>query len=211
MLKNSTERFGSLAQFLHWAVALLMLGAYVLVYSAQLFERSSPPWRLLVQAHTSFGMTIALLVLIRIYWRLANQVPLAEPATKIEHAAARLGHFLLYLFMVTMPITGWMGTDKHREYFWTLSYPPFQATSAYDLIVTRWLGMSWEQFDVAVDAYHRLIGEWFLSIVVAVHVAAAFYHHYVKRDRTLIRMLPAASTRASSTHAVPRGADIRSN
>jgi cytochrome b561 len=212
MLKNSTERFGSVAQLLHWGVALLMLGSYVLVYCAQLlYERSSPPWRLLVQAHTSVGMTIALLVLIRIYWRLANQVPLAEPGTKIELAAARLGHFLLYFFMVTMPITGWMGTDKHREYFWTFSYPPFQATSAYDLVVTRWLGLSWEQFNAGVDFYHKLIGEWLLSIVVAVHIAAAFYHHYVKRDRTLVRMLPTASARVSSTHAVSQAADVRPN
>ena len=102
-----------------------------------------------------------------------------------------------------------MGTDKYREYFWTFSYPPFMATPAYDLIVTQWLGLSWEQFNPAVDFYHKLIGEWLLWIVVAVHVAAAFYHHFLKRDRTLTRMLPTPSARAPSTHADRPPADAQ--
>jgi len=197
MLKNDSEAFGSVAKFLHWAVVLLMVGAYLLVYSANfLYERSSPPWRLFVQAHTSVGMTIALLVLVRVYWRLSNPIPALAPGSNLEHAAAKIAHFLLYFFMVTMPITGWMGTDKVRQYFWTFGYVPFKSTPAYDLIVTRWLRLSWEQFDAAVDSYHELCGGWLLWILVSVHVAAALFHHYARGDTTLTRMLPSAAVRA---------------
>ena len=203
MLKNTSEQFGSTAKWLHWSIALLMLAAYVIVYSAELlYPHSSPPWKLLVQTHTSVGVTIGCLVLIRIYWRTVNVTPRLEPGSTLEHAAARISHFLLYFFMVTMPITGWMGTDRVRQYFWTFSYPPFKSTAAYDLIVTRWLGLSWHEFDSAVNFYHEEFGgAWCLWILVSIHASAALYHHYIKHDRTLVRMLPASWMHRTNTNS----------
>ena len=197
MLKNTDDSYGSMARWLHWITAVLMLAAYVIVYWAELnYAHSSPPWRRLVQAHTSVGMTIGAVVLFRLYWRLVNVVPRPEPVSPIQHLAARISHLLLYLFMIAMPVTGWMGTDRVREYFWTIGYRPFKQTAAYDLIVTRWLGLSWEQFDHGVNFFHeRIGGPWIVWMLVLVHAAAALYHHYVQRDRTLVRMLPAIRQR----------------
>ena len=64
------------------SIAALMLAAYVIVYWADFrYAHSSPPWRRLVQAHTSVGMTIGALVLFRLYWRLVNAVPRPEPVS----------------------------------------------------------------------------------------------------------------------------------
>jgi cytochrome b561 len=55
------------------------------------------------------------------------------------------------------------------------------------------LGTDWERFEPPVDAVHHFVGEWIAWVVVGLHIAAAMFHHFIRRDSVLRRMLPAAA------------------
>ncbi len=66
----------------------------------------------------------------------------------------------------------------------------FRNTSLYDPLVTRGLGVDWNTFESAVDWFHKNLGGVYILLpLIVVHAGAALYHHYVVRDRTLLRML----------------------
>ena len=137
-------------------------------------------------------MSIAAFVLLRIIWRLSNTKPNPEPASRLEHLGARLGHGALYFFMFTMPLTGWMGSGGPTDVFGVFEVPAFRGSWLYDLLVTQGLGIDFETFEAPVDFFHKAIGgSRLVWILILIHVSAALYHHFYKRDRTLVRMLPA--------------------
>lgn len=81
-LKNSADSYGLIAKWLHWGTALLFLGAYVAIYYRQWFtEAKTVENSIALQLHLSFGLTVAVVVALRIIWRLSNQVPAPEPGS----------------------------------------------------------------------------------------------------------------------------------
>ena len=67
--------------------------------------------------HLSFGISIAVVVLLRIVWRCLNRPPPLEPGTRLEHLAAHAAHFALYAIMIIMPLTGYLGTGVGTDFF----------------------------------------------------------------------------------------------
>jgi cytochrome b561 len=193
-LRNTPEAYGEVAKWLHWIIALLFLGAYCAVYYRHWFTEKDTPgnWNAL-QLHLSFGVTIGVFVFLRVLWKLSNPRPGLEPGPRWEHVAAKAGHAALYFFMIAMPVTGYLGTGADTHYFFTYHLPKFADTALYDWLVTGMLGMSFEQFEEPIDFIHKDIGGALLVwMLIAVHISAALYHHFVKRDRTLKKMLPGA-------------------
>lgn len=191
-LRNTPEAYGEIAKWLHWIIALLFLAAYCAVYYRHWFTEKNTPgnWNAL-QLHLSFGVTIGVFVLLRVLWKLGNPGPRLEPGGRWEHVAAKGGHLALYFFMIAMPVTGYLGTGAETHYFFTFKLPKFEDTALYDSLVAGMLGMSFEQFEEPIDFIHKDIGGALLVwILIAIHISAALYHHFVKRDRTLKRMLP---------------------
>ena len=88
-----------------------------------------------------------------------------------------------------MPLTGYLGTGVATEFFKLLSVPKFEDTSLFQLLVVRGLGMTFEEFESYIDFFHKRSGRYLVWVLILTHVAAAAYHHYVKRDNTLLRML----------------------
>ena len=189
-LKNSKDNYGSIAKWIHWSMVFLFLGSYCAVYFRHWFTEEKTPenWTAL-QLHLSFGMTIAAMVVLRIIWRNLNRTPCQEPGTKFAHLAAHLGHYALYAVMILMPLTGYIGTGVNTEYFFLFDIPKFESTALFQVLVTNWMGLSFKEFEVPVDFIHKeLMGKWFVWILIAGHAMAAMYHHFIKKDRTLIKM-----------------------
>ncbi|MCO1334974.1 cytochrome b [Microbulbifer sp. OS29] len=189
-LKNQSDSYGSVAKWLHWLIALLFLGSYITVYSRQWFtEEETPENWITLQLHLSIGVTIGVLVILRIIWRLASPPPKLEPGPPLQHFAAHAGHLLLYIVMVITPLTGYMGTGTNTDYLFLFEIPKFESTRIFTSLVQDRLGISFEQFEKPVDFIHKeVLGEWLVWILILGHVMAALYHHYIRRDRTLIRM-----------------------
>lgn len=188
-LKNTAQNYGSIAKWLHWLTALLFLGSYCTVYYRHWFTEEKTPenWAAL-QLHLSIGVTIAVIVALRIIWRIYNIVPDPEPGTRLSHLAAHLGHYTLYAIMVIMPVTGYLGTGANTEYFFLFEIAKFEDTSVFTALIREGLGISFEEFEKPIDFIHKNLGAWVVWVLIFGHVLAALYHHYVKKDRTLQKM-----------------------
>ena len=188
--KNTVENYGSIAKFLHWGTAFLFLVSYMSVYYRHWFTEEKTPenWTAL-QLHLSIGVTIAVVVALRIVWRIGNRAPDLEPGKKWEHLAAHAGHYALYAIMIVMPITGYVGTGVNTEYFFTFDIPKFEDTPLFESLVSNGLGITFKEFEEPIDFIHKeILGAWLVWILILGHVSAALYHHFVKKDKTLNKM-----------------------
>lgn len=190
-LRNTTQNYGTIAKLFHWNTAFLILISYLTVYFRHWFTepKTSENWTAL-QLHLSIGITIFVIVVLRLIWRAFNKTPLPEPGKKIMHFTATMGHFFLYILLIVMPITGYIGTGANTEYFFLFDIPKFEDTALYHYLVINKLGMVFTEFEKTVDYIHKnILGSWLLWILIMGHVAAALYHTYLRKDRTLYKML----------------------
>ena len=189
-IKNTADNYGSIAKWLHWLTAVLFLGSYCAVYYRHWFTEDKTPenWTAL-QLHLSIGITIAVVVVLRIIWRSMNRLPDPEPGSRVAHLAAHTGHYALYVIMVLMVVTGYTGTGVDTEYFFLFDIPKFEATPVYSVLVAEGLGIDFETFEKPVDFIHKdILGAWVVWLLILGHVSAALYHHFARKDRTLYKM-----------------------
>lgn len=189
-LKNTASNYGSIAKWLHWTTALLFLGSYATFYYKEWFtQERAPEGFTALQLHFSIGITVAVLVVLRILWRMTNRVPDLELGSEWVNLFARCGHYALYAVMIIMPITGYMGTGGSTEYFFIFEIPKFEDTAIFQNIVSGGFGLSFEEFEKPFDFIHKkILGEWLLWILILGHAGAALFHHIVNKDRTLLKM-----------------------
>lgn len=178
MLRNTGASWGAIAKFLHWTIASLIFVQFALGWTAASWRLSPTKLDLFVW-HKSIGLLILLMVLVRLLWRFANPAP-ALPAEMQprERTAARASHGLLYLLMLIMPVSGWVINSAAKVPFRVFWLFPLPAIVAPDKMLAE-----------LAKQVHLIL---FIAIaaVVALHMAAAFRHHLVKRNDTLTRMLP---------------------
>lgn len=178
-IKNDAQRFGAAARSLHWAVALIVIAAIVFVEIHGLFPKGSEPRKAVVDIHVQLGLMAFGLTWLRLAWRAGNPPPAITPAPQAwESLLATLLHVALYAALLALPLLGVvMNQAAGKEFtFLGLSLPVFVAEN-------KPLGKSLKEA-------HELIGNVVIGLI-AVHALAAFWHHFVKRDNTLVRMLPA--------------------
>jgi cytochrome b561 len=178
VVRNTTVRWGSFAQLLHWLIVALLIAQVILAYSADDLPLGMKKLALLAR-HKSVGITILGLAAARLLWRWANPTPLLPTTLKpYERRLAHLTHFALYVLLFAMPITGWlMSSARGFPVSW------FGLVQLPDLVPKS---RAW--FDVMVQTHHAL--SFALYAVVLLHVAAALKHHFVLQDDVLRRMLP---------------------
>ena len=189
-IRNSTTSYGSIAKWFHWATAALFLASYIAIYYRHWFTEAKTPenWTAL-QLHLSIGVTIGVVVMLRILWKVINQNPDLEPGSRIEHLAAKSGHYALYVVMIVMPVTGYIGTGVNTEFFFIFNIPKFESTYLFNMLVTNGLEMTFKEFEKPIDFIHKNIGgAWLVWLLILGHIMAALYHHFVKNDRTLHKM-----------------------
>ncbi|WP_137166915.1 cytochrome b [Salinimonas lutimaris] len=189
-LTNTDFNYGFVAKCFHWLTAALFIGSYVTVYLkdwlADTFGVEGGP---VIHIHFAIGVTVGGLVLLRILWRLTNTTPREEPGNKLMHLAAHLGHLALYGIMIIMPLTGYMGTGADTQFFGFFTVPKFEDTWLFEVLVSNGMGLTFKEFEAPVDFIHKqIMGEWLVWMLIAGHVAAALYHHFIQKDRTLKKM-----------------------
>lgn len=166
------------AKVLHWLVALIIIGLFVL--GQYMSDLSMSPRKLqLYSWHKWFGVTVFLLVLVRLGWRLTHQPPrLPAQMPKLQQLASHVGHTALYGLMLAIPISGWlMSSAKGYQTVW------FGVLPIPDL-----LGKDKLLGDLLAELHGALNGV--LMFIVVIHVIAALKHHFIDRDDVLKRMLP---------------------
>lgn len=171
------KRYSRIAVVLHWAVAVLILAALVLAWV--LPRRNMPGYDTLLELHKSAGMVVLVLVVPRLLWRLGNPVAPAEGLTPLEARLSEITHWSLYAVMFLIPLTGYLFASlegQHLDFFSLF-------TAASPLPTDR----AWSR---PLEFVHKT-GQYAVYGFVGLHVMGALYHHFVKRDGVLRRMLPA--------------------
>jgi cytochrome b561 len=193
-------RYDAVAMTLHWMIALLLLLDFALAMSFSRFNPGDAPYRpSAYELHMSVGLGVLLLSVARVAWRLSHRRPPLPDMGVVLRALARASHLLLYVFIVVAPLSGWFVLSLRH-----------QATSVFGLFRWAWptapaiaaMARSERQVwhDQLLPLHIRL--SYLGMCLVALHVAAALYHHFVRHDDVLLRMLPRALARAHA-HATP--------
>jgi cytochrome b561 len=172
---------------LHWVIAALIVA--VLAIGLVMSEEGLVPDTLrfsLYQWHKSIGITILLLSLARLWWRLTHKAPpMPEAAKPWERLVAKVTHGLFYVLMIGLPLGGWVIVSAS-----TLGIP----TVLYGLVPWPHLPMP-ESVELrktigdAVGEAHET-GAYFLMLLIGLHVGAALKHHFWDKDEVLARMVP---------------------
>jgi cytochrome b561 len=186
-IRNTAARYGSVAMFFHWLIALLVIINIGLALYFDGMPRSNPNLFLLLQTHKSIGLTVLVLSVLRVAWRLINPVPPLpadmNPALKV---AARTSHVLLYVLIVVIPLTGWLMVSTSRlgiatPYFGLFDWPNLPFFSGYDAPAKHEAHEFWE-------SSHTLLA-WSAIVLIPIHIAAALYHQYIRRDEVMKQMM----------------------
>ena len=180
--------YDSVAKTLHWLIAFAIVAMLVIGWTMTNIAKDNPYRFGLFQLHKSVGITILLLSLFRLYWRLthpAPPLPIAMPAW--EKFAARATHWIFYVLIIGMPLVGWA----------IVSASPFNLpTVLYGIIPWPHLPVlpdldpdSKKQAVHLFDTMHDY-GAYILASLLVLHVGAAHKHHWLDRDDVLTRMAP---------------------
>jgi cytochrome b561 len=171
------QRYAGLLIALHWLIALGIVGLLALGLYMVGLPKGLPVKATLINLHKSIGLTVFLLVLLRIVARLVLHRPPLPPMPPWQRAAARTTQGLLYVGMVAMPLAGYLGSsfNSYGTRFWGVLLPKWGWDDAH--LRELFFGL------------HEAIGYALIALIV-LHVAGAFKHQWIDRDNLLARMLP---------------------
>jgi len=177
MLKNTENSYGSIAKILHWVIGFSIIGLIAVGFLMSSMDPAPEKFEL-YGIHKAVGVTVLMLIILRILWRFANKtVQAAEGVPPILQLAAKAGHLLLYIFMLTMPISGIM----------------MSRFGSYDISVFNLFTIpAVTEKNTALASFFHSTHEyaaWGFVILITTHILAALYHHFVRKDTTLIRMV----------------------
>jgi superoxide oxidase len=177
----ASDRYTSPVIALHWLIFLLIVISYASIELREFFPKGSAPREAMKSLHFMIGLTVLALAVARIAARFLSPTPrILPPPPHWQEIAARLVHLALLVFMIAMPVLGWLILSAEGDPipFWGLELPPLIAPD--------------KALAEQVEEIHETIGNigYFL---IGAHAAAALFHHYVVGDNTLVRMLPRRS------------------
>lgn len=178
---TTAERYSRGAIAFHWSIAALIIFN---LWLGLAHDSLPDDWKVM-PIHKAVGVTILILTLARIGWRFGHPAPpLPAHMPAWERLAANVSHFVLYAFMLIMPLSGWAMVSgvKRRPLEWfglfDIPYLPVSEGVAH-------LG----------HEVHEVLGWGFVALIL-LHAGAALRHHFLLRDNVLVRMLPAGSARS---------------
>lgn len=176
--ETPTHGYGPVAKTFHWAIFLLIGVMFPMGYV--MVELPLTPQKLQVYSwHKSIGITILSLTVLRLVWRQIQGVPPLPPATHlIERFAAHTVHFLLYACLFALPMTGWLMSSAAG-----LPVVLFSQIQLPDLIPAN------EEMRLLLLDVHKALGFVLLGLLAA-HIGASLFHHFVRQDDILARMWP---------------------
>ena len=172
------NRYSTVSLILHWLIAALVVTQILLILAHEVTE--GPLSSRFVDLHRSVGLSILVLTLARLGWRLANPaIPLPDSTPRWQKLTARATQGLFYLFLIAMPLVGWAAASAAgRDILWfgLFEWPRLP------------VGGGRETAGELMDL-HELAAKG-LYVLVFLHVAGALKHHFIDRDNVLHRMIP---------------------
>lgn len=175
---SRTDHYPATSKLLHWLIAICVLTtAPVAIAMGRVAP--GPAQDSLYNLHKSLGILILILMILRLANRLIAGAPMADPNIEPwQKAASATVHTLIYALLLVMPVVGYVANSAFgasTPFFGLFELPPIvgknDALSEQLFMLHRWAG-------------------FLLIALVAMHIAAALFHHFVRGDDVLKRMLP---------------------
>jgi cytochrome b561 len=173
-IRNTTETYGAIAKLLHWAIVLLLVGMVAAGLTFTEMERGDARTQIAL-LHKSIGLLVLLLMTARLLWKLVNPTPAATAGTPgWQKTAAALTHWALYAAVYFQLLAGILVSGQRPiAFFGLFEFGPLLAEN--------------EQQHELFEELHET-GWVIIAVLTGVHVLAALYHHFVKKDDVLRRM-----------------------
>lgn len=176
-IKNTQTSYGFVAKLFHWFIAIAIIGLLIVGFNMSSMEASNQKWQLYF-LHKSLGVTILILVVLRLTWRLTNTQPdLPFDLPLWQKAASKITHYLLYLLMLVMPLSGIM-MSRYGGY----------EINVFNLFIIPPFAEKKPELGKLFYEIHE-ISAFILSGLICVHILAGLYHHFIRKDYVLSRML----------------------
>jgi cytochrome b561 len=175
--------YTKVAIILHWMIAIAII--LQILGGWQMEDLKGAEKFAAFQTHKSLGLTILILSVARLFWRIANPAPaLPEGMKGWEVAAAKFTHTAFYVLMIGIPIGGWV----------------IISTSPYN-IATNWWGLfEWPRLPLQDLPFRKTLNEaaksghgaaaWGVIVLFVLHVGAVLKHMFVNDDDVAARMIP---------------------
>jgi cytochrome b561 len=178
MLRNTTRSWGSLSRALHWILGLAII--FMLGYGLWFNHFAPRPVRFFHRSiHADIGYLILLLMALRLIWRAINPVPaLPAGAKPWQRVLALANHWALYVMTMLVAVLGWAHSGAHKpdyaDFFGLFRVPQFTTTDKAN-----------------ADFYEdwHIYAAYVLIALVVVHLLAALYHRFIRKDEVVTRMV----------------------
>jgi cytochrome b561 len=179
MIGNTSDSWGWPARTFHWVIALMVLIQFSFgLWMSEVPQRSERAFYHGI--HASIGISILALMVLRLAWRLTNQVPGEPPGMPDwQKLAARSAHWLLYAVTFATVLAGWMLAGSYRT--------PV-GIKMFGLIDMPQLVTAGSSLHELLEEVHEILA-FTLIALVTVHTAVALWHHFGRRDDVLMRMV----------------------
>lgn len=174
----SVDRYTTPAIALHWLIALLIFAGFGLGLIMTDIPGLTPSKLRYYSYHKWIGVTVFLLAVVRVAWRLTHRPPPLPPTPTWQRVSANVTHATLYILMIIIPLAGYLysyAAGVPVVYFGLTELPPLIAPNAMHK-------------DMFKNAHIWL--NYVMAVLVIIHVLAALWHQFVRRDGLLRRMLP---------------------
>jgi cytochrome b561 len=177
MPESATPAYTLTARVLHWVTAALVLT--MIPIGVAMANADFGAWQdTLYHLHRSMGAVLLPLVLGRLIWRLTHPAPpLPADIPAIQQFAAHATHWALYALLIAQAMVGWIATSAYRApilVFWLFELPPIWRED--------------KAFSEMMFTVHRTIGIA-IALLLCAHIGAALYHHFIRKDGVLMRMV----------------------
>ncbi len=175
---HSVSRYDRFMQFVHWITFLLLTATFAAAWLIR-YADTREQVNGLVQLHRSLGLTTLCVTACRLMWRFVARIPpLPQDLARLQRLAARTNGYALYALLLLQPSLGFLHSNaagKPVVVYFLGTIPPLLAP---DRDLARLLFMA-----------HGFVAQLLLGLI-ALHVAAALFHHFVRRDDVLVAMVP---------------------
>jgi cytochrome b561 len=175
-----TDHYPAASKLLHWLVAACVLITAPVAIAMTRIDKG-PTQDALYNLHKSLGVLILILMVLRLVNRFAAGALAAEAEIEPwQKMVSSVAHTSLYVLLLAMPVVGYLANSAYG------ASTPFFGAFEISGVIGKNEGLATQLFTL-----HRWVG-WFVILLVLTHVSAALYHHFIRRDAVLKRMLPRA-------------------
>lgn len=178
-LRNHPQGYGVVAIGLHWLVAVVVVGMFILGVWMTGLDYYHEWYKRGPDIHRSIGILLFFVLMFRIYWRITNVRPQDEPGTgPVQKKLAHSVHLFLYFMLLAMMVSGYLISTADGRGIDVFGWFEVPAIPPLDI----------ENLEDKAGDVH-----WYLALVLAgftgLHALAALKHHFIDKDRTLAKML----------------------